>query len=704
MMYAKLFRGNLKKALRDYLIYFFTLVISSTLFFAFLSLTSRYNDILGGDGNYSLELFQDTIRYAVMAVSVIFIVLIRYINTYMLNQRSREFSVYMLLGMEPGTVAGQFFGETCVFGMSAVLAGCVFGMGLSGILTWSVMKTVDPSASFRLGLYPDTALITCLFFGAAFVLVGALNARKICRLKLIELINAKKAGEGKGRKKRHYVVSFITALLCFGIDAVVLYNFSNINGIYAGDIPAEISNRYQTAAIAAAVIGIFAFYNAVLFVLDFVRRRGKWKNRGINSVFLGSLFQKVSSTAKVLSVSTLAITVSLVAFVIMPMLAEITTGYLEYRMPYHVMIYNTYRYIDEMEDIPQIDFSFVGEILRSHDIGIEEEVSQESYFIWERDFNTVDTRENWRDLPRLAMGISDYNAMRRMAGLKEVVLAGDEFFMHLDYEMDMEGMAASIRTEKLELDDGTFIRLADTPVYNDPLGQYLFNGDGTILVFPDDVCSGLHLARTCYYANTQSDIPYGLCDTIREEIADAFRDEYPYLFDKYETKYESDRHYVSFIDPVRFRTQENNDVVLTAVSVRLLGIYSSVIFFIICMTVLALHLITDSVDFSVQYRTLYQIGAERGDIAKMVSRKSLCYFFMPCITALVIALLAVYSFAVRYGHKVFTYMGSSGFQFGVLIPSLLVTVILVCYYGVTFYAIKRNLAVTLDLQHGRNGQ
>lgn len=95
-MYAKLFRGNIKKALRDYVIYFFTLVISSTLFFAFLSLTSRYNDILGGNGNYSLALFQNTIRYAVLAISIIFVALVRYINHYKLKQRSREFSVYMI--------------------------------------------------------------------------------------------------------------------------------------------------------------------------------------------------------------------------------------------------------------------------------------------------------------------------------------------------------------------------------------------------------------------------------------------------------------------------------------------------------------------------------------------------------------------------------------------------------------------------------
>lgn len=51
-----------------------------------------------------------------------------------------------------------------------------FGTVLSGVMTLFVMKMVGRPASFRLGLYPDTMLMTCLFFGAAFVLVGAFNA------------------------------------------------------------------------------------------------------------------------------------------------------------------------------------------------------------------------------------------------------------------------------------------------------------------------------------------------------------------------------------------------------------------------------------------------------------------------------------------------------------------------------------------------
>lgn len=695
-MYAKLFRNNIKKALEDYVVYFFTLVISSTLFFAFLSLTSRYNDILAGDGNYSLALFQNTIRYAVLAVSIIFVALVRYISTYMLKQRSREFSVYMILGMEQRTIAGQFFGETFVFGIAAVFTGCIFGTVLSGMMTAFVLRTIGGIGTFWLGFYPDTVLVTLLFFGMAFLCIGAWNIRKIYKIKLIDLLSEKKANEGQQKKKGGYLVSLAIALICFGTCGVVLYNFSHRNGIYAGNIPEEISNRYQTAAVAAAIAGIFALYDALAFLLSVVRRRSKWKMRNINSVLLGNLFRKVSSTAKILSISTLAITVSLVAFVILPMLAEITTGYLDYRMPYDIMIYNNYRYIDEIDDIPEIDFSFVGDILKGHGIVLSEEVSQKSYFVWERDFNTVDTREYWNDLPRLAMRISEYNAMREMAGFEPVPLADNEFFMHLDFEMDMESTAEGIGTRKIQLDDGTFLKLAETPVTNEPLGQYLFNSDGSVLVFPDIVCDHLHLARTCYYADTETVIPYNLCDIIREEISGTFREHYEYLFTQYEAKYGTDKHYTSFIDPIRFRTQENNDTVLTATSVRLLGIYSGILFFIICMTVLALHGVADSIDNRMQYRTLYQIGVDREDIVKMVSRQSLHYFFTPCVIAFMIALLLIYSFVVRYGHKVFTYIGSTGFRFGVMIPGLLIVLILVCYYGATIYTIKRNLNRTLN--------
>ena len=276
-MYAKLFRGNIKKSFQDYALYFLTLVISSTLFFAFLSLTSRYNNVLSGNGDYSLILFQNTIRYTVLAISVIFIALVQYINTFMLKQRSREFSVYLILGMEQKTVARQFFGETLSFGIAAVLTGCMLGTILSGMMTTFVMRTIIGKGQYQFGFYPDTILVTILFFLAVFILVGLRNAQKLYKTKLIDLMAEKKQNEGQTHTKRYYIFSFVLALICFAVTGIVLYNFSNANGVFAGNVPTEISNRYQAMAIAAAIIGIFALYHAISFVLTVIRQRDKWK-------------------------------------------------------------------------------------------------------------------------------------------------------------------------------------------------------------------------------------------------------------------------------------------------------------------------------------------------------------------------------------------------------------------------------------------
>ncbi len=72
-MYLKLINSNFRKAVKDYQIYIITLVISSALFFAFVSLSSPYNTIIADGSRYSNELFRETINLTVGLVSLIFL-------------------------------------------------------------------------------------------------------------------------------------------------------------------------------------------------------------------------------------------------------------------------------------------------------------------------------------------------------------------------------------------------------------------------------------------------------------------------------------------------------------------------------------------------------------------------------------------------------------------------------------------------------
>ena len=138
-MYLKLINSNFRKAVKDYQIYIITLVISSALFFAFVSLSSPYNTIIADGSRYSDELFRETINLTVGLVSLIFFVLVNYVNNHMLKRRSKEFSLYMLLGMEQRKISLSYFIETFEIGIAAIFIGTILGILLSGGLTSIVL-------------------------------------------------------------------------------------------------------------------------------------------------------------------------------------------------------------------------------------------------------------------------------------------------------------------------------------------------------------------------------------------------------------------------------------------------------------------------------------------------------------------------------------------------------------------------------------
>ena len=55
------------------------------------------------------------------------IILIGYVNKYMMRRRQREFATYILLGTEQRSVALMFFIETLIVGIMAIICGIFVG-------------------------------------------------------------------------------------------------------------------------------------------------------------------------------------------------------------------------------------------------------------------------------------------------------------------------------------------------------------------------------------------------------------------------------------------------------------------------------------------------------------------------------------------------------------------------------------------------
>ena len=126
-MYAKLVLRNAKRSAKDYLVYVVTMTICVMLFYAFLSITSRYYNPDVGTA-YEFTLVGDGLKMAICAVTLLLLFLIRYVNNYMLRRKQKEFAIQSVMGMEQKTVAWIFFTETFLMGAVSIIIGIFFGI------------------------------------------------------------------------------------------------------------------------------------------------------------------------------------------------------------------------------------------------------------------------------------------------------------------------------------------------------------------------------------------------------------------------------------------------------------------------------------------------------------------------------------------------------------------------------------------------
>lgn len=163
-MYAKLILRSARRSARDYLIYLVTMTLCVALFYAFLSVSSRfYKPDIGVE--YDFTLLSGGMKMAICAVTLLLLFLIRFVNHYMLRSRQKEFALEAILGMDQRTIAGLFFAETLLMGGVSVVLGIGLGAVCSQFhhrpaadqLRPALSAGVDPVPGYRPldgGLFP----------------------------------------------------------------------------------------------------------------------------------------------------------------------------------------------------------------------------------------------------------------------------------------------------------------------------------------------------------------------------------------------------------------------------------------------------------------------------------------------------------------------------------------------------------------------
>ena len=680
-MYAKLAKSNARKSIKDYLIYFITITICVSLFYAITSLSSSSYEFITED-SYNFKTLQLILKYSTYVITAILILLIAYVNKYMIRRRQREFATYILLGAEQKSIAFMFFIETLIIGTLAIIAGIFVGTLFSQAITALVLVSVNQEVVFTLRLYMDTVAITFIFFISMFCIIGLYNVSVLNKIKLIDMLNASKQVEFQFRRsEKVYGVIFELSILLYMVCGYCTFELINTEIDYSIK-----SLTYIGISLVSFIIGTFALFYSISYILIYLKDKCiNFKYEGTNLFLIGSIVSKIKTAPILMAIIAMTFLGAMISFIMTLAMAQWSLGYLNMRVPYDIDIRNDYSYNFDIEDIPKLDYGEVVQYLNDEGYSVRDYCQVEKYFIDKDEFYTGDRNNS----PMLAISLSDFNKLRTMLGYEKINLKENEFTTQWHSVVNNTDISKFLSKNKHLNINGKILNISKDSHYKESIGEGIYDFYSyNIIILPDNVCKDLTLAETNFLANLNNQMSYK--DAVNFEskyIEKWFKENNRKLIEKYSKEFDI----TSSIIDGRVKSSETNDILNMTLAMRILGVYLCIVLLTISFTVLALGQLADSIEHKDRFNVLRKLGVEEKYINKIVLKQISIYFVVPIAIALIGVGIFIYNYYLMYKEIIVTFIGFNLFIFSIATGIILTICVYMCYFAGTYYTFKRNI-------------
>lgn len=129
MMLFKFSVKNIRKSIKDYTIYFLTLILGVSIFYMFNSLDSQEAMLTVSSSTREIvKLMVSMIGMVSVFVAITLGFLIVYANNFLIKRRKKEFGLYMTLGMGRWQISRILLVETFLIGLLSLVVGMIVGV------------------------------------------------------------------------------------------------------------------------------------------------------------------------------------------------------------------------------------------------------------------------------------------------------------------------------------------------------------------------------------------------------------------------------------------------------------------------------------------------------------------------------------------------------------------------------------------------
>ena len=676
-MLFKISLKNIRKSLKDYTVYFFTLILGVAIFYVFNAIDSQ-SVMLDVRENMMdiIKLMNDMLSGVSVFVSCILGFLIIYASRFLIKRRNKEFGIYLTLGMSKRKISVILFFETLLIGIVSLVAGLVIGTILSQFMSVIVANMFDADMTkFKFIFSMKACIKTLIYFAIMYVLVMIFNTFSISRCKLIDLLNAGKKTEKVTMKNP--VICTIVFVIGVGILSYAYWMVTR--GVRTLNTFDKIGIPIALGCVATFLI----FWSVSGFMIRIFTSIKSVYYKGVNSFVLRQFCSKINTT--VFSTTVICIMLFITISVLSAALSmkDSLSKDLDSMCPVDVQLAKySYDAMSEAYATSQNMNEKDREMLEDSKLSIIETLNNsgfdaQKYFKDVVEYNIYNTGLTVKDtlgdintddyqfmadtiMP--VMTIGDYNSVARLYGNSTYELNDDEYIIVADYKN-----MVMIRNQALK--KGIILSVNGKeykPRYNECKDGFVQIGvqnmnDG-ILVVPDNAVKPQQVRNMGLSAD--------------------------YRADTKEERYSIETQLDNLMKNISFKKSFiswNSRIELAESSVGLgalvtfIALYLGIIFLISSAAILALRELSDSADNKERYGMLRKLGVDERMIDMALFKQIGIFFAFPLILALIHSV-----FGIKFINIILATMGMSSMAASIGLTLAFVAVIYGGYFLITY--------------------
>lgn len=676
-MLFKISLKNIRKSLKDYTVYFFTLILGVAIFYVFNAIDSQ-SVMLDVRENMMdiIKLMNDMLSGVSVFVSCILGFLIIYASRFLIKRRNKEFGIYLTLGMSKRKISVILFFETLLIGIVSLVAGLVIGTILSQFMSVIVANMFDADMTkFKFIFSMKACIKTLIYFAIMYVLVMIFNTFSISRCKLIDLLNAGKKTEKVTMKNP--VICTIVFVIGVGILSYAYWMVTR--GVRTLNTFDKIGIPIALGCVATFLI----FWSVSGFMIRIFTSIKSVYYKGVNSFVLRQFCSKINTT--VFSTTVICIMLFITISVLSAALSmkDSLSKDLDSMCPVDVQLAKySYDAMSEAYATSQNMNEKDREMLEDSKLSIIETLNNsgfdaQKYFKDVAEYNIYNTGLTVKDtlgdintddyqfmadtiMP--VMTIGDYNSVARLYGNSTYELNDDEYIIVADYKN-----MVMIRNQALK--KGIILSVNGKeykPRYNECKDGFVQIGvqnmnDG-ILVVPDNAVKPQQVRTMGLSAD--------------------------YRADTKEERYSIETQLDNLMKNISFKKSFiswNSRIELAESSVGLgalvtfIALYLGIIFLISSAAILALRELSDSADNKERYGMLRKLGVDERMIDMALFKQIGIFFAFPLILALIHSV-----FGIKFINIILATMGMSSMAASIGLTLAFVAVIYGGYFLITY--------------------